>query len=101
MNIQDTAEPEEDQEEDYKVLVDIPKSPVDTPYEDDDIAEEELQEDIPLTELDRLEVLRDELSHDRKNIAFRAMAVWFFQVSFSLLIIFEAKRNKDIDFENW
>ena len=29
------------------------------------------------------------------------MAVWFFQVSFSLLIIFEARRNKDIDFENW
>lgn len=43
MNIQDTQEAEEDhEEEDYQVLIDIPKSYVDTPYEDDDIDEEEL-----------------------------------------------------------
>ena len=60
-----------------------------------------IQKEIPLSDLDRLDALRGELRADRKNYAFRVGAIFFFQVSLSLLILIEADRDGSFDLATW
>ena len=63
--------------------------------------EEEIQKEIPKSDLDRLDALRSELKTDRKMYAFRVGAIFFFQISLSLLILIEADRDGSFDLDTW
>ena len=43
-----------------------------------------------------IEQIRRQLKYDRRNYASRLVAVWIFQVSFSVLILREAYRDGDL-----
>ena len=87
-DIQDAEEDATVPEEDEEKFIVLEKEKLTIPTEAED--EEELQEDIAKSELDRLDELRLELCCDRRSYAMRVSAIWFFQVTFSILIILEA-----------
>ena len=87
-DIQDAEEDATVPEEDEEKFIVLEKEKLIIPTEAED--EEELQEDIAKSELDRLDELRLELCCDRRSYAMRVSAIWFFQVTFSILIILEA-----------
>ena len=74
-NIQDVEIPEEDDEEDF-TLIQLPEQ-LNQPADEDE-EEEELQDEIPKSDLDRCDELREELMSDRKSYAMRLAAIWFF-----------------------
>ena len=57
------------------------------------IDEEKLLEEEEKSKEEQNVKLRDEILHDRKNYTTRLVAVWIFQVSFSMLILNWAWRS--------
>ena len=68
-------------------------------FVEDSDGEKGMLEEVEGDEGDDLEKMRGQLRYDRRNYASRLIAVWIFQVSFSILILREAFVDGNLEFK--